>query len=282
MHFFISPNESRSNFKLKIENYSRFTRVTGDWFVGDAAGPAGNMTNVALKGLIALMSVVEIQNSLIDKSSESSKYLDAINSGWEQWIQLSDYGTRFSYQSNTKQYLLHALYADKLLGLNFVPESVYERQRVQYASGMSKPPNLRSGHLFIQRKPLERYGVPLTDANNLTTIAHQYFTIAALTTGNTRFLGNSTFAAIKNYTKALVNANLTALADTYDAETGVAIANTVACGSVGGAYAVLALEKGKVESIIPIQVPTSNSAGRITLFSLFVALVTLVSSALLT
>ncbi|CUA66635.1 hypothetical protein RSOLAG22IIIB_00076 [Rhizoctonia solani] len=190
------------------------SEVTGDWFVGDAAGPAGpagNITNVALKGLIAL----RLRFSHLCPFSDSSKYLDAANSGLEQWIQLSDYGTRFSYQSNTKQYLLHALYADKLLGLNFVPESVYEQQRVQYASGM------------------ERYGVPLTDANNLTTIAHQYFTIAALTAGNTRFLGSSTFAAIKNYTKALVNANLTALADTYDAETGVAIANTVPRGSVG-------------------------------------------------
>ncbi|CAE6470684.1 unnamed protein product [Rhizoctonia solani] len=200
--------------------------VTGDWFVGEAAGPAGNMTNVALKGLIALRSMVEIQKYVIGKSNESPKYLGAANSGLERWIQLSDYGTidKFSYQSNTKQYLLHALYADKLLGLNFVPESVYVRQRTQYTSDM------------------KRYGVPLTDVNNFTTIAHQYFTIAALTAGNSTFLGNPTFTAIKNYTGASVNANLTALADTYNADTGVAVAQTVARGNVGGAYAVLALK----------------------------------------
>ncbi|KAG8708671.1 hypothetical protein FRC11_006266 [Ceratobasidium sp. 423] len=242
--------------------------VTGDWFVGDAAGPAGNMTNVALKGLIALRSMAEIQNSLIDQSSESSKYLNAANSGLEQWIQLSDYGTKFTYQSSTeqsdtKQYLLHALYADKLLGLNFVPESVYERQRAQYMSGM------------------KRYGVPITNANNFTTIAHQYFTIAALSASNSAFASNSTFIAIKNYTEASVNANLTALADTYDAETGVAVAGAVARGSVGGAYAVLALRKGEVKSINPIRVPSSNSAGRIATINILVIPAALISTAFL-
>ncbi|KEP53542.1 putative glutaminase GtaA [Rhizoctonia solani 123E] len=234
--------------------------VTGDWFVGEAAGPAGNMTNVALKGLIALRSMVEIEKYVIGKSNVSPKYLDAANSGLERWIQLSDYGTKFSYQSNTKQYLLHALYADKLLGLNFVPESVYARQRTQYTSGM------------------KQYGVPLTDANNFTTIAHQYFTIAALTAGNSTFLGNSTFTAIKNYTGASVNANLTALADTYNADTGVAVAQTVARGNVGGAYAVLALKMGEVKSISPILAPSGNSAGKFAVFNLFVTMASLIWS----
>ncbi|KAH7339836.1 hypothetical protein B0J17DRAFT_627866 [Rhizoctonia solani] len=218
------------------------SQVTGDWFVGDAAGPAGNMTNVALKGLIALRN--------------------AANSGLEQWIQLSDYGTKFTYQSNTKLYLLHGLYADKLLGLNFVPESVYERQRTQYRSGM------------------KRYGVPLTDGSNFTTIAHQFFTIAALR--NSTFLGNWTFTAIKNYTEASVNADLVALADTYDAVTGVAAAGSAARGSVGGAYAVLALTKGEVKAIDPIMAPTPNSAGRIPAVNILVTLAAIASSTLLT
>ncbi|CAE6356581.1 unnamed protein product, partial [Rhizoctonia solani] len=220
------------------------TQVTGDWFVGDTAGPAANMTNVALKGLIALRSMVEIQNPLIDRSSESSKCLNAANSGLEQWIRLSDYGTKFTYQSNAKNHLLHALYADKLLGLNFVPESVHERQRIQLTSSM------------------KRYGVPLTDQNNFATIAHQYFTIAALTASNSSFLGNSTFRAIKNYTEALINPNLTALVDTYDATTGVAAAGSAARGSVGGVFAILALRKGEVKTIQPIGTSSANSAGK--------------------
>ncbi|KAF8750751.1 hypothetical protein RHS01_08854 [Rhizoctonia solani] len=215
--------------------------VTGDWFVGDAAGPSANMTNVALKGLIALQSMVEIQSSLIDKSSESPKYLNAANSGLKQWIQHSDYGTKVAYQSNAKNYLLRALYADKLLGLNFVPESVYQRQRAQFASD------------------LKQYGVPLTDQNNFTTITHQYFTIAALTANNSSFLSNSAFRAIKNYTGSLINADLAALADTYDAATGAAAAGSAARGSVGGSFTVLALKKGEVKQIHPIMVPTPNS-----------------------
>ncbi|KAJ1304805.1 hypothetical protein OPQ81_005940 [Rhizoctonia solani] len=188
-------------------------RVTSDWLVGDAAGPAGNTTNIALKGIITLRSMTEIQNSVIGKSNEASKYLNAANLVLEQSIQLSDYGSKFTCesstaeQSNTKQYLLRALYADKILGSNFVPESVYERQRTRFTSDMS----------------MERYGVPITDRNNFTTITHKHFTVTALSAGNLSFFGNLTFTTVKNYTRVLVNTSLTALAHTHDNEIGVGV-----------------------------------------------------------
>jgi hypothetical protein len=83
----------------------------------------------------------------------------------------------------------------------------------------------------------------MTDQNHFTTIARQYFTVAALTANNSSFLGNSNFRAIKNYTKVLANSNSTALANTYDAATGVAVAGSVSRRSVGSAFAILALTK---------------------------------------
>ncbi|KDN49683.1 hypothetical protein RSAG8_01748, partial [Rhizoctonia solani AG-8 WAC10335] len=52
-------------------------QLTGDWFV---TAPAANQTNLALKGLIALKSIVEIQKA-VGMTNESSTFESAANSG---------------------------------------------------------------------------------------------------------------------------------------------------------------------------------------------------------
>ncbi|KDN49675.1 hypothetical protein RSAG8_01740, partial [Rhizoctonia solani AG-8 WAC10335] len=196
-------------------------QLTGDWFM---PAPAANQTNLALKGLIALKSMVEIQKA-VGMANESSTYENAANSGLEQWIQLSSSGTKYTYQSNSQQpHLLHGLYADKILGLNFVPESVYAQQRTQWTAGMKS------------------FGVPLNGEGTTTSTVWQYFTLAALTTSDTSPLSDSSFTPIKNFViRAQSDPRVIAPADVYDSATGLASKGYGLRGNVGGSYALLAL-----------------------------------------
>ncbi|KAG9075102.1 hypothetical protein FS749_013268 [Ceratobasidium sp. UAMH 11750] len=195
-------------------------QFTPDWYVST---PAANQANLALKGLIALRSMVEIQKA-VGMSNESSTYSDAANNGLQQWTQLTNSGTKFTYDGTPRPFLLHALYADKLLGLNFVPDSVYAQQRTQYTSG------------------LKQFGVSLTGADPMTSTTWQYFTLAALSAGQLNFAAANTLAPIKNFVAASqANVNVWALADVYDVGSGGAVEGYSGRGHVGGAYALLAL-----------------------------------------
>ncbi|KAF8678281.1 hypothetical protein RHS04_05236 [Rhizoctonia solani] len=181
-------------------------QLTGDWFMTTGVS---NQTNLALKGLIAL------------KMNEDEQ--DAAKSGLEQWMELSKLGTKFRYESSSEQpQLLHGLYADKILGLNFVPESVYAAQRTQWATGTKS------------------FGVPFNEQYSITSIPWQYFTLAAMITGDTSLLNSAPFAPIKNFTSKAQD-NIYGLADVYDSITGIASPGYGLRGNVGGSYALLAL-----------------------------------------
>ncbi|CAE6513871.1 unnamed protein product [Rhizoctonia solani] len=211
-------------------------QLTGDWFT---TTPAANQTNLALKGLIALKSMVEIQKA-VGMTNESSNYENAAKSGLEQWIQLSSSGTKYTYQSSSQQpQLLHALYADKILGLSFVPESIYAQQRTQWTAGMKS------------------FGVPMNGEGTTTSTAWQYFTLAALTASDTSLLSNSSFTPIKNFViKSQSDPKVVTPADVYDAATGIASKGYGLRGNVGGSYALLALS---VPTKTIAEVPASPS-----------------------
>ncbi|QRV79596.1 glutaminase GtaA [Ceratobasidium sp. AG-Ba] len=223
-------------------------QLTPDWY---ESAPAINQTNIALKGLIALRSMVEIQNA-VGMSNESSTYSDAADNGLQQWIQLSSSGTKFTYAGSPQPFLLHALYADKLLGLNFVPDNIYAQQRTQYSSGM------------------KQFGVSLTGGDTLTSTAWQYFTLAALAAGQSNFAATNTLTPVKNFAAAAQDgAKIWAPADVYDITTGAAVEGYGGRGHVGGAYALLALNV-QAQPVIPVaaspappsptaSVPTSTS-----------------------
>ncbi|GAB1528189.1 hypothetical protein RhiTH_011381 [Rhizoctonia solani] len=209
-------------------------QLTGDWFMTTGVS---NQTNLALKGLIALKSMVEIQDA-VGMSNESSTYENAAKSGLEQWMELSKLGTKFRYESSSEQpQLLHGLYADKILGLNFVPESVYAAQRTQWATGTKS------------------FGVPFNEQYSITSIPWQYFTLAAMITGDTSLLNSAPFAPIKNFASKAQN-KIYGLADVYDTIAGVASPGYGLRGNVGGSYALLAL--GTPNKTIT-QVPASPS-----------------------
>ncbi|KAF8745765.1 hypothetical protein RHS02_01031, partial [Rhizoctonia solani] len=203
-------------------------QLTGDWFMTTGVS---NQTNLALKGLIAL-KVAEL--------NEDGQ--DAAKSGLEQWMELSKSGTKFRYESNSEQpQLLHGLYADKILGLNFVPESVYAIQRTQWTSGMSTFTKLFGGKLPTSFS--EKFGVPLGDQGTTTSLAWEYFTLAALSTSDTNFLSNSSLTPLKSLAAMMQgDSEVIAPADVYDVITGQAIQGYSLRGNIGGSYALLALK----------------------------------------
>ncbi|KAF8750951.1 hypothetical protein RHS01_08842 [Rhizoctonia solani] len=84
------------------------------------------------------------------------------------------------------------------------------------------------------------FGVPFNEQYSITSIPWQYFTLAAMITGDTSLLNSAPFAPIKNFASKAQN-KIYGLADVYDTIAGVASPGYGLRGNVGGSYALLAL-----------------------------------------
>lgn len=151
----------------------------------DFQGQLANQTNLALKGIIAIeaMSVISHLTGNLDDgtnfSTISHNYLDK----WEQYAMVytaafphanldfqddTSHGTHplmnesycEIYADNSKG-LLYNLYADKLLGLNFVPESIYDIQSEFYPSVANTygiPLDIRDAYTkSMSHEPIQRH-----------------------------------------------------------------------------------------------------------------------------
>lgn len=121
----------------------------------DFQGQLANQTNLALKGIIGIqaMSVIaQRTGNTADATNYSSIAHDYINK-WQQLaivMTANPPHTNLDYQDDTSHGLLYNLYGDKLLGLNLVPQSVYDMQSNFY-------PTIS-----------QTYGVPLDTRNVFT------------------------------------------------------------------------------------------------------------------
>lgn len=116
--------------------------------------------------------------------------------------------------------LLYNLYADKLLGLGLIPDSIYDMQSDFYLSKQ------------------DEYGVVLDTRNNFTKVDWQMFA-AAVAKKETRDMFISKIAKWIGKTSTT-----RAFTDLYDVKTGgYPKATFVARPVVGGVFALLALNK---------------------------------------
>ncbi|KAF9268096.1 DUF1793-domain-containing protein [Marasmius fiardii PR-910] len=103
----------------------------------DFAGPLVNQTNLATKGIIGIEAMSKITGMLGD-SAKSQKYDGTARSYVTQWEQLamSPDGRHLTlnYGNASSWGLAYNLYADRLLGLNLFPQSVYTMQTEWYKS----------------------------------------------------------------------------------------------------------------------------------------------------
>lgn len=104
-----------------------------------------NQTNLAIKGIIGIGAMAQIAN-LTGNTADALNFSAIATSYVEQWQTLaiapatsvSLAHTTLSYGNDTSYSLLYNLYADRLLGLNLVPQSVYDMQSAWYATVFGK------------------------------------------------------------------------------------------------------------------------------------------------
>ncbi|ROW08173.1 hypothetical protein VPNG_06905 [Cytospora leucostoma] len=186
----------------------------------DFAGSLANQTNLALKGIIALKAMGQISN-LTGISSTYDATADEYLPQWE------NYGINFNaspphavldYNDPTSHGVLYNLYADRLLGLNFVPEEVYTIQSD-----------------FYPTVALE-YGVPLDTRHNWVKSDWELWA-AAIADETTRDLFINLEAHWVNTTT-----QTTPFGDLFDGDTsGYTSAEFIARPVQGGLFSLLAL-----------------------------------------
>ena len=167
----------------------------------DFAGSLANQTDLALKGIIGIQAMAVIAN-LTDNAVDGANYTNIAQDYITQWQTLgiahdaNPPHTTLAYGMNDTHGLLYNLYADKLLNLNFVPQSVYDMQSAFY-------PNVE-----------QKYGVPLDTRHNYTKSDWEMWT-AAISSDSTKKMFISDLAKWINETPTNK-----ALTDWYDVQTG--------------------------------------------------------------
>ncbi|KKA18490.1 glutaminase, partial [Rasamsonia emersonii CBS 393.64] len=192
----------------------------------DFAGALANQTNLALKGMIGIeaMSVIAGLTGNHDDSQNFSSIAHDYITKWQTLGIAHDANpphSTLAYGQNDTWGLLYNLYADKQLGLNLVPQSVYDMESTFYPTVNNK------------------YGVPLDTRHTYTKADWQSFS-AAIASEDTRNMFFNDLATWINTTPT--NRPLT---DLYDTISGnypniVFVARPV----MGGAFALLALGLG--------------------------------------
>ena len=103
----------------------------------DFAGALANQTNLALKGIIGIEAMAVIAN-LTGNAATAENYSSIAHNYITEWQTLgiamdaNPPHTTLAYGMNDTHGLLYNLYGDKELGLNLVPQSVYDMQSAFY------------------------------------------------------------------------------------------------------------------------------------------------------
>lgn len=137
----------------------------------DFAGALANQTNLALKGIIGIGAMAVIAN-MTGNTATGANYTSIAQSYITQWQVLGiahdadPPHTTLAYGMNDTHGLLYNLFGDRELGLNLVPQSVYDMQSAFY-------PTVE-----------EQYGVPLDTRHDYTKGDWEMF-VAAIASTNT-------------------------------------------------------------------------------------------------
>ncbi|USW48528.1 hypothetical protein Slin15195_G018470 [Septoria linicola] len=103
----------------------------------DFAGAAANQTNLAIKGIIGIEAMAQIANRT-GNVRDGQNYTRIAQDYITKWQKLGiNYNanpphTTFTYGNQNSYSLLYNIYSDKLLGLQLVPQSVYDMQSTFY------------------------------------------------------------------------------------------------------------------------------------------------------
>ncbi|TFY62886.1 hypothetical protein EVJ58_g3577 [Rhodofomes roseus] len=185
-----------------------------------------NMTNLAIKGIIAIEAMSQISSVLQNTSAAStySEIASADSSAWESLAmsQNDAQGLLFTYGLTNSWALMYNLYADLLLGTNVVSQSVYDRQNDYYNS-------------LISDGTSRTYGLPLDSAAAVQGSSAWLSFTAATANSSVRdqFISMIWKRATYNQTAGVFPA-------TYDVDSGTVTGGT-ASPAQGAMFAPLAL-----------------------------------------
>ncbi|KAF7557472.1 hypothetical protein G7Z17_g746 [Cylindrodendrum hubeiense] len=191
----------------------------------DFAGHLANQTNLAIKGIIGLEAMSKIA-SMSGHEDQASNYSNISKSYYAFWYEhgvnkdADPKHSMLQYNNSRSHGLLYNIYLDKLLGLDLIPQSVYDMQSDFY--------------LTIQTK----YGVVLDTRGTLTKLDWELFA-AAVAKAETQSMFIRTIAKWINETTTW-----RAFTDLYDAVTGGYPRGIqfAARPVQGGVFSLLALE----------------------------------------
>ncbi|KAK3394880.1 hypothetical protein B0H63DRAFT_385879 [Podospora didyma] len=186
----------------------------------DFAGALANQTNLAIKGIIGLKAMSKIARLTGNKDTFGA-VADMYLTNWIIYAVNNKADlphTTLAYGDDNSHGLLYNIYADRLLGLNFIPQSIYDMQSN-----------------FYPVVALE-YGVPLDTRHTFVKSDWEMFAAAVAST-ETRDMFISKLAKWIGQTPTN-----RAMTDLFDGSTGAYPGTTfVARPVMGGTFALLAL-----------------------------------------
>ncbi|CAL1714526.1 unnamed protein product [Somion occarium] len=194
-------------------------------------------TNLALKGVLSIQAMSEISH-MLGQMDDSKRYSERASNDARVWSTvalasdkshvLSNYGDSDSHWA-----LIYNLYADRLLGMDLVNDSVYDLQST-YLKNMT----------YGTKSPF--YGVPMDDTSDVGDAAWTMFTAAVVTDSIVRDVLLTALWTRLNATGSGPNL--------YNTTTGTSVSNNGEMGPANGAaFALLAL------TIPGLSVAASNS-----------------------
>ncbi|KAF9791272.1 hypothetical protein BJ322DRAFT_439174 [Thelephora terrestris] len=182
------------------------------------AGALPNQTNLAVKSIVALKAASEI--FLILGDTNKSQHYDSVSASFlTQWqnvaLSLDKSHYTLSYRNDPSWSLLYNLYADRLLGLNVFPPSVYQTQTKWYAT------------------KLDQYGIRLDSRSSDAKTDWQLWTAATVTDSSLR---TTMISLVKKYVTSGINSG--PFPDRYNSVNGQ-MATFMDRTVVGGHFALL-------------------------------------------
>ncbi|KZT71472.1 DUF1793-domain-containing protein [Daedalea quercina L-15889] len=183
------------------------TLIPGDQLsTNDIAGPLANQTNLAIKGIIGIQAMSEMA-ALAGNTSAAANYSGIASSYVSQWLELATASDgqhlTLAYGNDSSYGITYNMYADKLLGTNIIPQSVFDMQSTWYENNHNA------------------YGVPLDTRHLYVMTAWEMLTAAMVNTAARNLLIDAIYAFSSS------GLNHYAYSDWFDTTTGIVEGN---CG----------------------------------------------------
>ncbi|KAL5533551.1 hypothetical protein ACEPAG_11 [Sanghuangporus baumii] len=210
-----------------VNNSVSFTNQSSGDFSTNSDFVSDNQANLLLKGIIAISAMAKIAE-VSGNVTDQERFNNSATTAMERWQNeaLSSSYVDFILNDSNSNGMMYNLYADKLLGLGVVPQTVYDVSTMYYQN----------------RSDTFEFGYALTGSPGQNTTTHwMMFAAGAESDPDTQQLFIS-----KVYEYASNNLNDQPFSSHYDPDTGLRFSsglgvNTPAVGSI---FALLALKCG--------------------------------------